>query len=177
MKFTISLSKDDFSHFNKFTMARINQSPGMKWKVTLFSIFYWFLLAFFALEMYSVYGSECCYSYEHLNRALVAFGIWFVLVNCWQQIYMRLYVAAATDEKGSVLGQWELEISDSGITESNHLCTSTYTWQCIQSVEKDKHSLYLFTDKSKALILPLCQINEEIESSINKLIKKATNDN
>lgn len=168
MKFTIDLSKEDFRHFNKFAMARINQAPRMKWKVTLFSIFYWFFLVFFALEMYSVYDKDCCFNYEHLNRALVALGIWFVLANFWQQLYMRLYISEAADEKGSVLGKWEFEISDSGITESNSLCSSTFSWQSIQSVEKDKHNLYLFTDRVKALILPFRQINEEIESAINK---------
>ena len=168
MKFTINLDKTDFRYFNKFAMARIHQASGMKWKVTLFNVLYWFLLVFFALEMYSVYDNDCCNNYEHLNRALIAFGIWFVLVNVWQQIYMRLYVSAATDEKGSVLGVWEFEISDSGVTESNDLCSSYFTWQSIQSVEKDQHNLYLFTDSLKALILPLSQINEEIEFAVNK---------
>lgn len=168
MKFTINLSKEDFRHFNKFAMGRIHQSPGMKWKVTLFNILYWFFLVFFALEMYSVYDDDCCFNYEHLNRALIAFAIWFVLANVWQQLYFRLYVSAATDDKGSVLGKWEFEISDSGVTESNSLCSSTFTWQSIQSIEKDKHNLYLFTDRVKALILPLAQINEQIESAVNK---------
>lgn len=168
MKFTINLGKEDFRHFNKFAMARVHQASGMKWKVTLFNILYWFFLVFFALEMYSVYDNDCCNNYEHLNRALIAFGIWFILANVWQQIYMRLYISAATDEKGSVLGVWEFEISDSGVTESNELCSSNFTWQSIQSVEKDQHNLYLFTDRLKALILPLSQINEEIESAVNK---------
>lgn len=149
-------------------MARVHKAPGMKWKVTLFSILYWFLLVFFALEMYSVYDNDCCNNYEHLNRALIAFGIWFLLANIWQQLYMRLYIAAAADEKGSVLGAWEFEISESGISESNSLCSSNFTWQSIQSVEKDQYNLYLFTDRLKALILPLDQINEEIESEVNK---------
>lgn len=168
MKFTINLDKEDFRHFNKFAMARIHQAPGMKWKVTLFNVLYWFLLMFFALEMYSVYDKDCCNNYEHLNRALIAFGVWFILVNAWQQIYMRLYVSAATDENGSVLGKWEFEISNSGVTESNSLCSSSFTWQSIQSVEKDQYNLYLFTDRLKALILPLSQINEEIELAVNK---------
>lgn len=168
MKFTINLNKNDFRHFNKFAMARIHQASGMKWKVTLFSILYWFFIAFFALEMYSVYDNDCCNNYDHLNRALIALGIWFVLVNVWQQVYMRLYISAAADENGSVLGVWEFEVSDSGIYESNSLCSSNFTWQSIQSVEKDQHNLYLFTDKLKALILPLNQITEEIETEINK---------
>jgi hypothetical protein len=127
MKLTISLSKDDFRHFNKFAIARTHQASGMKWKVTLFNILYWFFLALFALEMYSVYGNDCCNDYEHLNRALVAFGIWFVFANVWQQIYVRLYVSAATDEEGSALGKWEFEISVSGIAESNDLCSSTFS--------------------------------------------------
>jgi hypothetical protein len=170
MKFTIIINKNDFRHFNKYAMSRIHQAPGMKWKVTLFSILYWFLLVLFALGMYSVYDNDCCNNYKHLDRALIAFGIWFVLINVWQQIYMRLYISAATDEKGSVLGQWEFEISDSGITESNSTCSSTFTWQGILSIEKDKHNLYLFTDTLKALILPLSQINEEIELVLNKKV-------
>ncbi|WP_444893100.1 YcxB family protein [Microbulbifer sp. TRSA001] len=172
MKFTINLNKDDFRHFNKFAMARIHQASGIKWKVTLFNMLYWFFLAFFALEMYSVYDNNCCNNYDHLNRALIALGIWFVLANVWQQIYMRLYISAAADENGSVLGLWEFEISDSGICESNSLCSSSFTWQSIQSVEKDQHNLYLFTDKLKALILPLNQITEEIESEIHKNVTR-----
>ena len=168
MKFTINLNKEDFQNFNKFATVRINQSPGIKWKITVFNVVYWCFLTVFLLEMYSVYDNDCCYNYDHLNKAMVALGIWFVLANIWQQIYMRLYVSAAANENGSVLGQWEFEISDSGISESNALCSSTFTWQSIQAVEKDKHNLYLFTDKLKALILPLTQINEEIESLINK---------
>ncbi len=38
----------------------------------------------------------------------------------------------------------------------------------VQSVKKDKHNLYLFTDKLKALILLSSQINNEIESLITK---------
>ncbi len=168
MKFTINIDKDDLLRFNKFAMDRIHQAPGMKWKVTMFNILYWFFLMFFALGMYSVYDNNCCNNYVYLNRALTAFGIWFVLGNVWQQIYKRLYISFASDEKGTVLGKWELEISDSGITESNGICSSTFSWSGIQSVEKDKHNLYLFTDRLKALVLPLSQINEEIESAVNK---------
>lgn len=172
MEFTINLTKNDFSRFNKYAMAKINQEPRMKWKVTLFSILYWFFLAFFVLEMYSVYDNDCCYNYKHINRALIAFGIWFVLVNAWQQFYMRLYVSAATDQEGSVLGKWNFEISNSSITESNDTCSSNFKWICIKSVEKDKHNLYLFTDKLKALILPLEQICSEIEDEINKNVTR-----
>ncbi len=168
MKFTINLNKEDVCHFHKFATAKIHQAPEIRWKIILFNICHWFLLAFFVLEVYSVYDSNCCNNYEHLNRALIAIWIWFFLVNVWQFIYIRLYVSAATDEKGCVLGQWEFEISDAGITESNSLCSSTFTWRSIQFVEKDKHNLYLFTDRLKALILPLSQINQEIESVVNK---------
>lgn len=168
MRFTINVNKDDFRNFYKFALGRINKSPKMKWKITFFGVLYWFFLAFFALEMYSVYDEDCCSNYEHLNRALVAFGIWFVLANVWQQLYSRLYISAATEEKGGVLGEWEIEISGSGISESNGSCFSTYTWQSIQSIEKDKHNLYLFTDRVKALILPLDQINEDIELEVRK---------
>ncbi|WP_413665571.1 YcxB family protein [Microbulbifer sp. CNSA002] len=168
MKFAITLDKNDFRRFNKFAIAKIHVAPKMKWKLTLFNFLYWFLLVFFGMEIYSVYEHDAWNNYEHLNRALVAFGIWFILVNIWQQIYMYLYISVAIDEKGSVLGEWEFEISDSGITESNSLCSSTFTWQCIQSAEKDKYNLYLFTDRLKALILPLSQINEEIEAEIYK---------
>lgn len=168
MKFTIVLNKEDLRHFYEFAMAKINQAPEIKWKINLFAFLYWFLLVFFALEIYSVYDENCCNNYEHLNRALIVIGIWFVLVNIWQKIYIRLYMSATLDEKGSVLGKWEFEISNTGITESNGLCSSSFAWESILSVQKDKHNLYLFTDRTKALILPLSQINDDIELAINK---------
>lgn len=168
MKFTTVLNKEDFRHFCEFSVTRIHQAPEIKWKINLFAFMYWFLLIFFALEIYSVYKENCCNNYEHLNRALIVISVWFILINIWQKIYMRLYTSATMDEKGSTLGKWDFEISDSGITESNGLCSSSFAWESILSVEKDKHNLYLFTDKTKALILPLSQINDEIESAINK---------
>lgn len=71
-------------------------------------------------------------------------------------------------KNGSVLGRWEIEISELGIKESNDLCTSTYNWEIFLAVEKDMYNLYLFIDNYKALILPHSQINAEIESIINR---------
>jgi hypothetical protein len=149
-------------------MARINKSPGMKWKVTLFGIVYGCFLAVFLLEMYSFYKNDCCYNYEHLNIAMIALGIWFFIATIWQQIYMRLFVSHAADENGSVLGEWEFELTDKGITESNAMCSSTFSWQAIQALESDKYNVYLFTDNYKALILPKSQLSEEIESIIRE---------
>ena len=170
MKFTITLNKEDFCRFQKYATARINQSPGMRWKVTLFGIGYWCFLSVFLLEMYSVYDKDCCYDYKHLNIAMTALGIWFLLTNLWQQLYIRLYVSHAADERGSVLGEWLFELTESGIKESNEMCSSSFSWQSIQSVETDKFNMYLFTDKLKALILPRAQITEEIKSVIEKSV-------
>lgn len=72
------------------------------------------------------------------------------------------------DEKGTMIGKWHIELSESSITESNDLCSSMFTWQSIQSVEKDECNLYLFTDKTKAIILPLRCLNTDIENEIKK---------
>ena len=86
---------------------------------------------------------------------------------------MKLYVNTATTDDDSVLGIWDFVVTEEGIIVSNDKCSSTFKWHCIESIEKDAHNLYLFTDKIKALILPLSQINEKIEFTINKNVISA----
>ncbi len=170
MKFTVDITKEEFKKFNYYVMAKINQSKAIKWKLQAFYLIFGGLLTVFLFEMYLVYKNECCFSYSNLNSAMIALGVWFVILNLWQQIYIRLFISAGVDEQGSVLGLWEIEITEYGISESNSLFSSTFAWEGIKSVEKDKHSLYLFSDAVKAIILPLEQISEEIESEITKNI-------
>lgn len=174
MNFTIELKKEDFAHFNKYATTRINRTPSLKRKLTLFSVVYWLLLIIFLLEIYFFYDKTCCYNYHHLNKAMIAIGIWFALVNVWQLIYLKLFVSAVVDDEGTVLGKWQIHISEEGITEVSDLCSSSYSWKSIQAVEKDKYNLYLFTDKFKALILPLNQITQEIEAVITKKATSAS---
>ncbi len=127
MKFTIDLTKNDIAAFNTFSAARLNNSPGIKWKVTVFTVVYWLLPIFFILEIFSAYHEQNCYLSNHLNRALLAIGIWFFLINIWNKIYTHLLMTHGYIENGTILGRWNVELSDTAITESNQLCSSTFS--------------------------------------------------
>ena len=175
MNFDINLTKDSFVAFQEYTIKRTCNSSSMKWMLSLYSMWYWILLGFFAIQIYFVYKRDICSDYLNLNMGLASLIILFISATIWQRLSQRILIKSAATDDGTVLGQWKVSISESEITESNDKCSASYRWIAIESVEKDGKNLYVFTDKVIALIFPLDQINDDIEAEIRKNVTSASN--
>ena len=155
MNFNINLTKDAFIAFQEYTIKRTCNDSSMKWMISLYSMYYWMLLGFFAIQIFYVYKRDICSNYLNLNLGLAALALLFISATIWQKLSQKLIIRTAATDDGTVLGKWNVSVSEDEITESNDKCSSSYKWIAIESVEKDHINLYVFTDKVKALIFPL----------------------
>ncbi len=173
MNFEINLTKNDYLAFQKYSYKCIEDSPAIKWKFMTFSIIYWLLLTMFLLGVFSLYKKNVLLNNNDLTITISAFTIWFVLSFLWQQYSRIFYVSTIRKKDGTIIGNWEIELSEEGIVESNDMSMSNYKWQCIE-VKKDVNHLFLYIDSLKAIILPLNQINSDVESYINKNVTNSS---
>ncbi len=168
MKFEVDLTKDDLASFHEFVAKKIDIRKKISGKKMIIPYLIWFFLAVFLLEMYSVYFESGIFDYSHLNKAILAFVMWFALVNIWCRLYVKLSIEDVVSNSDESLGIWEYSIDKDGITTSNGRSSVQVTWGCVKRIEKTNKHLFVFTGYTQAFILPLEQITQDIELGINK---------
>lgn len=176
MKINITLNKQHFYDFQKYTINKINGHDTIKSKAILFNFLYWFLLVFSVIGIINVYYYQECWTYKHFNIAVIGLVIWFVLANVWHYWYMKLFTMAAVDENGYIIGTHEIEFSEEGITTKKEHTQFFMSWKAVQTIEKNQDQLYLYIDNAQALIIPLDQVKEDLEEIITQYSGKTAND-
>lgn len=160
MEFTAKITLDDFISFQRYAVQRINALSAMKMKVAVFSAVYCGLLAVLVVtilyQYYNVNGSER----SRLMIAAIIFAAWIAAATIWQRLYFSQFCKEGAYENCTIIGGWRFVANEDGPIEENDFCNSFFHWCCFRSAEEDRHSLYLFTDPLKAVIIPKSQADE-----------------
>lgn len=172
MEFEAEVTKADFKRLNTIAWRRVADQQKYKKKLNIVNILYWIPLGISAAALYHFYKNcEAC-DFGHLNISVVLACIWIIAGILLQKWYAISFVEHAVSDKGTVLGNIKFVLDANGITEIGEGYTSNFAWSSIQTVNKEKDCLFIFTDMIKAIILPTRELSETQVSELSGILKQ-----
>ena len=82
----------------------------------------------------------------------------------WERYSYLKFLENNVSNNGIILGKWLVNVTNKTITKTKASCYIEYQWQCVKSIEKGKDCIYIFVDEMVALVFPLSQIPNGLES-------------
>ena len=112
-------------------------------------------------------------NFFHLPSAIIT-AVPFLLYIGFMVFYTKkARKLAIPKDDGLLLGNKEIEINETGITEINNFGTAYYKWDAVESVEEFNGNVYLFFDPMLGYIFPgACFKDDEERKELIENIKQ-----
>jgi len=123
------VTKDDFKTYSKYACSRITppKEKGLKSFFKNFVIWFVVAVAFFTIFQ----AKDFSLSQLHWPTALLTSVPFLIFIVVFVGNLKRIEKRSIPQENGLMLGKRTIEISESGIKDTNSLGTSVYSWQAL----------------------------------------------
>lgn len=165
IRFTVKLDKEGWLSFSKVVNRRLTRLAKANSKLFIVNLMAWIPLGF-AMAAYSAMYRKYPFLTEDLNVVGGAIVVGAVLLVISLVFRNRIYRKVMVAENGSALAEHEFAASPTELHVTGPFGSTVYPWGCfIDHIEENK-VVYLFTDNSQALVIPLCNVGAEEEVAL-----------
>ncbi|WP_373033464.1 YcxB family protein [Sulfurovum sp.] len=156
MRLEFTITKDDYAKFCEYAIHRANHSdPGKdskSLKSVALSMVIWGVIAFVSFSIFK--NTNISLSSLHWPTAVVVSILFLALLTLYF-VYLKKYKEnSAPKHNGLILGDWVLEVDESGIRNRGTLGGSTFKWELLDEVVLHDGNVYMFLDTMVAEIIP-----------------------
>lgn len=152
----VSVTKDDYLTFCKFTIARVTSFQGAKKsdkaKSFIVNLVVWAVIAFTSFSIFQ--SKEISFAKFHWPSALAASAPLLLFIAAILAYLSKAKSNSLPKENGPTLGKRVIEINDRGIRDTNSFGTCLYKWTSLDEVVLHEGNVYLFLDTMLAQIIP-----------------------
>jgi len=171
MKLKVHVTKDDYQEFIKYAYNRLLGNNITTKRNMLTNMVIWFVIALMFLSIFNVLSTN--FKSFHLNSALIAATPLLIFIGYMIFFTKKAQKLAIPKEHGLLLGSKEIEINNTGITETNDFGTAYYKWASVESIEEVNGNVYLFFDKMLGYIFPVsCFKNDDERIELIEIINQ-----
>lgn len=166
MKLTIHTTKQDYYQFCKVYSKQI--TPIVMKNNTLRVLLFIFLssLILGIYLIFKFFDATFCSQLNHLKYALILFFISFIVLTIFLGKNQQYSMSTMIDFSKTIIGFSEIELNEQGIHERKEYSQASFAWEIVNSIVKTDGHIFIFFGLGVGIILPLDQINQEIEAAI-----------
>lgn len=175
MEINTEIQKSDYRLFNKLAVKNVLEYRSLGSKLFYLNVFSWALFAAGAMGLIEYYQECANCDFTHLNRAVFFVFVFIISSIAIQRWSYSAFIDSAVYDEGVTLGKITFLIDEDGITQTNSNMKEFYKWDVIKSVIYDSDILFLFVDRSKAIILPTRNNNDNDTAVLNNILKQHVN--
>lgn len=162
IKFTVKLDKKEWNSFSKVVNRRLTRLAKANSKLFVINLLAWIPLGF-ALAAYTAMYRKYPFLNEDLNvigGSIILGAVLLVLSLVFRNIIYRNVVVA---KNGSALAEHEFTAGPAELHVSSPFGSAAYPWSCFIDNVEEGNVVYLFTDNTQAIVIPLSNVGSEQE--------------
>jgi hypothetical protein len=149
-----------FKRYSSYAVKRVCNFPSTP-RSFLINMVVWFFLAIGFMFLFRI-GSLDFSKFHWPSAFVVALPLLLFIGYSYYGIY-KFQKLSAPNSDGLMLGTKQLEFDDDGIKEISRLGNSFYHWNAVEAVEENQGDMYIFVDKTLAIIIPSESFNSDSE--------------
>ena len=152
MKLQINATRNDYIEFSKYSYSRLLGHSQSTSNNMLKNMIIWFFITIIILSIINNSGIDL--KSFHLPSALVTAVPLLLFIGYIIFYNKKFQKLALPKEDGLLLGNKAIEMSETGIIETNSYGQAYYKWSAVESVEEVNGNVYLFFDTMLGYVFP-----------------------
>ncbi|WP_180178410.1 hypothetical protein [Acinetobacter sp. YH01005] len=169
MKLNIKLTNEDFYVFQVLNEELINPVIYDKFEVKFLRlVFKFFILLIVGLFIFIFFKNDSSLLNYLIVLVALLLGLLPKVNSLFQNMFKIRYIDHMAENSKIFIGDKEIEITEKNLIESTEYYTQIFSWSLVSNIEKTQTHLIVFFGICIGIILPLDQINNDVEKIIQQ---------